>query len=80
MWSRDAAVINAWGDTVRAAVAAFVNAGKGHGAFLSSCSYHCQGQLWGSIQILGDTAATAFASWYNSLDPLEPLSAPSRGG
>jgi hypothetical protein len=48
-------------------VEAFVAGGTGHGAFLSSCGYHCDSgkNMWGSIQIGGDNAAAAFASWYH---------------
>ena len=45
LWSRNVALINTWGGWVRDKVTAFVLAGKGHGAFLSSCSYHCG--MWG---------------------------------
>ena len=48
-------------------VEAFVAGGTGHGTFLSSCDYHCDfgRNMWGSIQIGGDNAAAAFASWYH---------------
>jgi hypothetical protein len=39
-----------------------VTAGEGHGAFFSSCVYHCN--IWQGITIGADTSASVFSKWY----------------
>jgi hypothetical protein len=56
-------VVNAWGRNATGWIKGMLDAGKGHGAFLSSCSYHCGN--WQSISIAGDTVGPAFDAWYN---------------
>ena len=56
-------VVNVWGRNATGWIKGMLDAGKGHGAFLSSCSYHCGN--WQSISIAGDTVGPAFDAWYN---------------
>jgi hypothetical protein len=56
-------VVNVWGKNATGWIKGMLDAGKGHGAFLSSCSYHCGN--WQSMSIAGDTVGPAFDAWYN---------------
>ena len=55
-WEGDRAldgVVNAWGRNATAWIKEMLAAGRGHGAFLSSCSYHCG--AWQNIGIGGES-------------------------
>jgi hypothetical protein len=56
-------IVNIWGRNATGWIKGMLDAGKGHGAFLSSCSYHCGN--WGNIGIAGDTSGPAFDAWYS---------------
>ena len=61
--TRNESLINEWGEKITLLVDRFVlGSHVGHGAFLSSCSYHCG--MWSEIQIGADSPASAFASWF----------------
>eukprot|EP01043_Picozoa_sp_COSAG02_P043934 COSAG02_NODE_3870_length_6117_cov_7.546195_2_plen_283_part_00 len=57
------AVVNVWGRNATAWIKEILASGHSHGAFLSSCSYHCG--AWQSIGIAGDTSGSAFDAWYD---------------
>lgn len=56
-------VVNQWGRNATGWIKGMLAADKGHGAFLSSCSYHCGN--WQNIGINGDRVGAAFDAWYN---------------
>ena len=61
---RDPAVINAeWGVWFDEAIRVGLAANAGHGAFVTSCGYHCS--LWTTTRIADLTPAEAFALWYS---------------
>lgn len=62
----DAVAVNAYGELLSERLqSTLLSSSTHHGVFLESCFHHTR--YWGLVVVDGDTAATAFSTWYASV-------------